>query len=994
MKLRKILFVFVLGFSMSAYGNVLDNPGFETGDLTGWGADCNAWQGWGSESHITVIDSTGAHSGSYYLEMGVGEGGGAGGYAVVLQESPTFEGQDWTISSYIKDVGDSLAGGDFAALKYEIYDAGGNLLLDDEVIQTGVTADWQQFSVNYTIPSGGVLTKAILVTTRWDGGNAAVYGYDDVEFYVSSTEDPSIHNNVNMVFETFDDLDTTWYADGEGGLNLTLDSTDFVQGSGAIDVEYFIPELHPWGSFIALQTMYPEDGDLWDFSSAETLSVWMKVEEAPVRPDTVFFRIQVSDLPPGATNHEVYAYENATALDSVSNWFEVKVPLVEIPTDGATLPSEGGFTRVPDNWGQPNNDLELNLESIRSLEFDFVTSGWADPANIFADSGKVSFDYVTLKGDRGVDVAYFNGLAVTSTVTNMFGWGQSTFELVEDMGYEEGLNSLKWVMGDEWGNGWSGVGFDLNPINYLPRWDSDSLKFHLNTPADLLDLKFEFQGGSGKCYYILTPEAAGGWNYYSIPLADFIIDGDNPNFDTTAVSVLGFMANGNAVAGTEIYIGSMVTGNPELDVLAPDPPVVSGVAQNYFTLVTWQDVEGESGEIYNVYASKEPITDLESSAVDVVATGVLEATQSAVHYLYSPLTDAAVDYYYAVECVDGSGNVSDPGLSDMVTNTAKGIPTISLAPPATVTLDGDLSEWYDSGIMPFEMGPTSNSFGTPNTVGTITDDADAYGTLFLAVDENFLYVAADIIDDSYEGWTGEGNWWEHDVFELFLGLYDQRGERHSSMQRGGEPDYKFVFNEDHMFEELNGYEVINDGVSLYFEGFNPDYAFEAKLSLDSIAGTSDDLFMALNGMRTPIEPTIHDRDNGAWEGNVVNSPINADNAWQTPAVWSYTFVGDQDGVLGVNDNETYLPGEYYLANNYPNPFNPTTTIEYSTPVTGQVKLTIYNILGEQVGHLVNEIQPAGDHSVTFDASGIASGMYFYQLEGSNFLKSKKMILLK
>jgi len=79
MKLRKILFVFVLGFSMSAYGNVLDNPGFETGDLTGWGADCNAWQGWGSESHITVIDSTGAHSGSYYLEMGVGEGGGAGG---------------------------------------------------------------------------------------------------------------------------------------------------------------------------------------------------------------------------------------------------------------------------------------------------------------------------------------------------------------------------------------------------------------------------------------------------------------------------------------------------------------------------------------------------------------------------------------------------------------------------------------------------------------------------------------------------------------------------------------------------------------------------------------------------------------------------------------------------------------------------------------------------------------------------------------------------
>jgi len=842
------------------------------------------------------------------------------------------------------------------------------------------------------VPAGGVLAKAILVATRWDWLHEAVYGYDDVDFYTTSTEDPTIHENVYMVFETFDALDTTWYEDGEGGLSLALDENDVVQGTGAIDVNYYIPELHGWGSFIALQTMYPEDGELWDFSPAETFSFWLKVEEAPVRPDTVFFRVQLSDMPAGATTHEIYAYESATAIDAVSDWVEIQIPLIELPTDGATVPSDSGFTRVPDGWGQPQNDLMLNLESIRSVEFDFVTSGWDPAGNLPADSGKVSIDYITLKGFRGVDVGYFNGLNTTTTVTNIFGWGQSTFELVDGMGYEDGLNALKWVMGDEWSNGWSGAGFDLTPINYTPRWDTDSLKFHMNTPANTPELKFEFQGGGGNVYALLTPEAAGGWNFYAIPLDSFVIDDTAPNFDTSAVIVLGVMANGNAVAGTEIYIGSMVTGNPEMDVLAPAAPVVSAVLQDFYTLVTWQDVPGESDEVYHVYASNNPITDLESDAVDVVATGVLETTQSVVHYLYAPLTDAAVDYYYAVECVDASGNVSEPGLSDMISNTALGIPTISLTPP-TVTLDGDLSEWYDSDIVPFEMGPTSNSFGTPNVTGTVTDDADCYGTLFLAVDENFLYVAADVYDDNYDGWTGDGNWWEHDVFELFFGAYDQRGKRHTSFESGSEPDYKMVFTESHFFAE-NEFEMLNDGVNFYFEGFNPDYAFEAKVPLDSLAGDDDDLFTALNGMRTPIEPSIHDRDNGAWEGNVVNSPTNNDNAHQTPSVWSYTFVGDQDGVMGTDDQETYVPGEYYLANNYPNPFNPTTTIQYTTPVDGYVKLTIYNVLGEQIAQLANEVQPAGEHLITFDARNLASGMYFYRLEGNDFVKSKKMILMK
>ena len=113
--------------------------------------------------------------------------------------------------------------------------------------------------------------------------------------------------------------------------------------------------------------------------------------------------------------------------------------------------------------------------------------------------------------------------------------------------------------------------------------------------------------------------------------------------------------------------------------------------------------------------------------------------------------------------------MGEPGTSDgTITNTALGIPTISLEVPGNFVADGDLSEWFSSGIDHFEMGPTMNSFGTPHVIGTVTDVEDLFGTIFLAMDNDYLYVAAEATDDVYEGFTGSGNWWEHDVFELFI----------------------------------------------------------------------------------------------------------------------------------------------------------------------------------------------------------------------------------
>ena len=85
---------------------------------------------------------------------------------------------------------------------------------------------------------------------------------------------------------------------------------------------------------------------------------------------------------------------------------------------------------------------------------------------------------------------------------------------------------------------------------------------------------------------------------------------------------------------------------------------------------------------------------------------------------------------------------------------------------------------------------------------------------------------------------------------------------------------------------------------------------------------------------------------------------------------------------------------YELRQNYPNPFNPTTTIEFALPNAEQVKLTIFDILGRQVTTLIDKRMEAGQHSVTFDASRFATGVYFYNLQTSDFVETKKMMLLK
>ena len=89
-----------------------------------------------------------------------------------------------------------------------------------------------------------------------------------------------------------------------------------------------------------------------------------------------------------------------------------------------------------------------------------------------------------------------------------------------------------------------------------------------------------------------------------------------------------------------------------------------------------------------------------------------------------------------------------------------------------------------------------------------------------------------------------------------------------------------------------------------------------------------------------------------------------------------------------------VPSGYALSPNYPNPFNPETTIAYDLPEAGSVTLTVYSITGQKVATLVEDRQEAGRHIVSFDGTGYGSGIYLYRLESEGYAEMRRMVLVK
>ena len=94
------------------------------------------------------------------------------------------------------------------------------------------------------------------------------------------------------------------------------------------------------------------------------------------------------------------------------------------------------------------------------------------------------------------------------------------------------------------------------------------------------------------------------------------------------------------------------------------------------------------------------------------------------------------------------------------------------------------------------------------------------------------------------------------------------------------------------------------------------------------------------------------------------------------------------------NNLKHVPDQFILNQNFPNPFNPETIINYSVPIQSFVSLKIFDLLGNEIKTLVNSYRHPGNYSVKFDASEISSGIYFYRLQAGDFMQTKKMVLIR
>ncbi len=159
---------------------------------------------------------------------------------------------------------------------------------------------------------------------------------------------------------------------------------------------------------------------------------------------------------------------------------------------------------------------------------------------------------------------------------------------------------------------------------------------------------------------------------------------------------------------------------------------------------------------------------------------------------------------------------------------------------------------------------------------------------------------------------------------------------------------------------------------------------------DLFAGTDDGIFVSKNNGTSWTQSNSGLATVGIQ--SLVISGTNLFAGTDSSSVWRRPIL---ELTTGVKEAKSEIPAVFSLAQNYPNPFNPSTMIQFTVPSTGRAVLKVFNVLGQEVATLFNGEATAGvNHQVQFNASNLASGVYFSRLEFGGKMQMNKMLLLK
>ena len=278
----------------------------------------------------------------------------------------------------------------------------------------------------------------------------------------------------------------------------------------------------------------------------------------------------------------------------------------------------------------------------------------------------------------------------------------------------------------------------------------------------------------------------------------------------------------------------------------------------------------------------------------------------------------------------------------------------------------------------------SNGYYTNKSISVDLDNTSVpYGTYYVGV----------FFDD--QSVVSESNENDNTVYYTPTIIYGSVGTPNLTIYTGTGSDNTYLYDTTTHVLGVNT-SVQNNGT-----GAAGSFRVGFYLSTDNIISTSDDLIE---------NAVVNSLSNGYYTNKSIS--VDLDN---TSVPYGEYYVGvffdDQSAVSESNENDntvyynssipvsvedisSQIPGQYFLSQNYPNPFNPSTKISYDLSKEGMVSIMIYDMLGREVGNLVNEFKSAGRYSIEFNASNLSSGTYFYRITAGDFTEIKKLILMK
>ncbi len=828
-------------------------------------------------------------------------------------------------------------------------------------------------------------------------------------------------------------------------VNVSNNHDDKVEGTGSLQIDYRVEAYDGWGGYAVRAVDNQNKPERLDLSSGKYLSFWYKVVTAAQKSAAgdLNFEFKIQDKT-GESGRDLWIHGLGTIMETKGEWKQVKIPIMFAGINNWTL-----------QFGDDNKQFEPWAVCGVEIAFVFIPAAGGGTTNTPFATGTVLLDKFQILESAFAPVFTFDNQSDTTNNLER----KNAFWKVDSK--SDGSNSDKQFInltteGNDFVEGNSSMKVDYSLVanadsesvvefeHYFFGYPLDisshtSLVFYVkNLIPSLLSqnmfMRVFLYDDAGECKlegWVTVPnfhfDKQSDWQFVHLSLYKNL---ENKKWDELRPGDVGISSS---LFGIDFFLerekirkikfqlvitkltpGEITKGSFLIDALLPSgyltsdimPPVsveISITPLKYSNKIEWTAYEYNSDGPYDLFFSLN-----QNNKFTKIAKKLEGKTVSLQHYIFSPLTDRLIDFYYGLDWSDGLYDVDYIYPTSAISNTARGIPVISNIPPNNFTADGNLSEWEN--IKPWVIKSSDSTGFVPDSM-THSGNSDLWYKSWVSLSKDSLYAAFEVHDNTIIT-DINSNDKDSDSPELMIGLYDYKGRNHTTNNLciGKTPDYHFRFNSNKVTEERKFWnEISKSGDSNYswIKTFDSTYVVEWGIPLSEILDTVEHdypKFVQKTGMKLALNFSVNDADvEGTRKSLLSWAPEENEPGLQNIDSWNFSWLGNPN--MSIKEFESFenytdvtepniQPFEFSLEQNYPNPFNPETKISFNLKSATHVSIKVYNVLGAEITTLVDDYQTPGKHTLSFNAVNLASGVYFFRMNAGGVSTSRKMMLVK